>query len=70
MNHREGTEKLYKKNAEVVEQLHLSMKAVRHHNLGEAMRWARSARVDMFKLLQTLSAMQMAEKKNPLKYYN
>ena len=70
MNHREGMEKLSKKASEITDQVHLATKAARNHNLPEAMRWARSARVDMFKYITTLAAMQIAEKKDALKYYH
>jgi hypothetical protein len=69
MNHKEGTEKLSKKASEIHDQISLCLKASRNHNLPEAMRWARSARVDMFKFIITLAAMQASEKRNALKYY-
>lgn len=69
MNHKEGMEKFSKKASEINDQVGLAVKAARNHNLPEAMRWARSARADLFKLIITLAAMQIAEKKNALKYY-
>jgi hypothetical protein len=70
MNHHEGTERLSKKGSEIHDQVSLSLKACRHHNLSEAARWAKSARAEMAKFITILETMQTAEKRDVLKYYN
>jgi hypothetical protein len=70
MNNHEGTERLSKKGSDIHDQVSLTLKACRHHNLPEAMRWAKAARADMNKFIAILEAMQAAEKKDALKYYH
>lgn len=70
MKHNEGMHNLSKIFSALSDEVGISLKSARSHNLPQAIAWLRLAKKDIIRAEKILLGMRHDEKRDALKYYN